>query len=381
MARQHTAILTAFLAVILSTQVFSSERASAARTAELRYRLVEVFRVLPDGQRESLLPVSMNDRGEVLVTGSLRDASNDPPWIRPGRRAFIWRGGRVVSELVSPDSSLPDLEVNRINNRSEVVGSRVLYDIGYTLRQAIVWRHGRFTELTSLPGPDALWSYAFAINDWGVVGGATVDNDIDVYATPYRWYRGRSTRVPIDPALSASVRDINNLGQVIGDSRPGPHQPYEGPYGGFIADRKGPVRFLESLPGSERLTAVAINDRGQVIGNAGNRAALWEDGTALDLGTLPGASSTSAVAINIFSTVVGVVTYASGDTTAVIWRDGELRDLNEMIAADDPNASGVHLVSVSDINNRGWIAARGTDASRPGGQYTYLLIPAWKHRH
>jgi uncharacterized membrane protein len=344
---------------------------------------VEVFRVLPDGRHEELSALSINDRGEMLVAGSLRDSSNDPfPAPYPTPRIFIWRGGRVITELASPDSTLRDVEARRINNRSEVVGSLVLYDPGFTARRAFLWRHGRFMDLGSLPGPLAGWSFAWSINDWGEVAGFTVDNDIDVYATPFRWFRGRSSRVPIDPALSASALDINNLGQVIGNSTPGPYDPYDGPYGGYVAGRKGPVHFLESLPGSQRLSAVAINDRGQVIGTAGDRAVLWEDDTALDLGTLPGASSSRAVAINVFGTVIAVVTYPSGDSTATIWRDGEMRDLNEMIVADDAGGSSVHLESASDINNLGWIAARGKDASRPPDeQYrTYLLIPVWKYR-
>jgi probable HAF family extracellular repeat protein len=381
MSRRHTAILTAFLTLVLSTQVFSSDSAHAARTAELQYRLVEVFRVLPNGQHEDLRALSINDRGDVLAAGSLRDTSNDPVFSLPGPRMFIWRGGRVVAELVSPDPRLPDVEARRINNRREVAGSRVWYEGGFTERRAFVWRHGRFIDLESLPGPPAQFSFAWSINDWGEVAGYTVDDDISLNTTPFRWFRGRSSRIPIDPELSATALDINNLGQVIGNSRlPG---PLFTPVGGYVAGRKGPVHLLESLPGSERMSAVAINDRGQIIGTAENRAVLWEDGTVLDLGTLPGASSTSAVAINVFGTIVGAVTYASGDTTAMIWRDGRMRDLNEMIVGDDPSASSVYLLSASDINNRGWIAARGKDASLPSGEQdrTYLLIPVWKHRH
>jgi probable HAF family extracellular repeat protein len=381
MSRRHTAILTAFLTLVLSTPVFSSDRAHASRTAELQYRLVEVFRVLPDGQREGLAARSINDRGEVLASGSLRDTSNDPVFSLPGPRMFIWRGGRVVTELVSPDPRLPDVEATRINNRGEVTGSRVWYEGGFTERRAFVWRHGRFIDLVSLPGQPYQFSFAWSINDWGEVAGTTVEDDVTISATPFRWFRGRSSRVPVDPALAANALDINNLGQVIGNSFLR-GDPYDGPYGGYVAGRKGPVHYLESLPGSERLSAVAINDRGQIIGTAGDRAVLWEDGTALDLGTLPGASSTIAAAINVFGTVVGAVIYAPGDSTAMIWRDGKMRDLNELIA-DDPDASSVYLMGASDINNRGWIAAWGKDASRPPDDqiHSWLLIPVWKHRH
>ena len=387
MSRRHREILTAFLTLVLSSQVFSSERDHAARTAQLRYRLVEVFRVLPDGRQENLGPRSINDRGDVLATGSLRDNSNDPS---PGTassspRTFIWRGGRVVTELVSPDASYPDVEARRINNRGEVAGTRVLYDPGYTARLAFVWRHGRFMDLGSLPAPNAIWSFASSINDWGEVAGYTIDNDFNFYAVPFRWYRGRASRLQIDPALSANALDINNFGQVVGYSSPGPYDPYDGPYGGYVAGRKGPVHFLESLPGSQSMYPEAINDRGQVIGTTGDRAVLWEDGTVLDLGTLPGATSARATAINVFGTIVGyAITASGGDPIAMIWREGEMRDLNEMIVDDDLDASGVHFTFASDINNLGWIAATGKDGSRPPDeQYRgFLLIPVkWKHRH
>jgi uncharacterized membrane protein len=385
MARRYTAILTAFLTLVLSVQVIAKDRHQPARTAELRYRLVEVFRALPDGGREELSPLSINDRGEVLALGSLRVTQTGDPFIDgyPRPRNFIWRNGRVITELVSPNPAFPDVESRRINNRGEVVGSLSRYDPGYSVRTAFVWRRGHFTELQGLPAPlgDYYVASAESINEWGEIAGTTVDNDIDVFATPFRWYRGRSTRVPVDPALSASAVDINNWGQVVGNSVPGVYEPYAGPYGGYLADRKGNVHFLESLPGSERMSPIAINDRGQIIGAVDDRAVLWEDGAVLDLGTLPGASSARAAAINFFGTIVGRVAYASGDTTAIIWRDGEMRDLNELVAGNDPIGSSVHLVSASDVNNLGWIAARGTVDAPPNTRgRAYLLIPVWKHR-
>ena len=66
--------------------------------------------------------------------------------------------------------------------------------------------------------------------------------------------------------------------------------------------------------------AAAINDRGQVIGSSGSMfvndrgdtignsesAFLWQNGTMTDLGVLPGDNRSSAVAINNRGQIVGV---------------------------------------------------------------------------
>jgi probable HAF family extracellular repeat protein len=385
MSRRRISLLTSFLALLLSTQILAGDRSHAAVKVELRYKLVEVFRALPGGGREELTALTLNDRGEVVVAGSLRPTPNNDEFIDgyPRPRNFIWRNGRIVTELVSPDPVLFDVESFDINNRGEVVGSLSRYDPGYLVRAAFIWRNGRFTKIVPPGGPDSYYTAtATSINDWGEAGGSALDNDIDVYATPFRWYRGTSTRVPVPTPLSASVSGINNWGQVVGNTRLGPYEPYTGPIGGYVADRKGRVHFLESLPGSDTMVPHAINDRGQIIGSADGRAVLWEDGSVLDLGTLPGATSAEVVAINLFSTIVGTATYPSGDTTAILWKDGRMRDLNELIADGDPTGSNVHLTSTSDINNLGWITAKGTDASAPPNAQSraYLLVPVWKKR-
>jgi hypothetical protein len=207
-----------FLTFVLSTQVFAGgEGHHGGGTAELRYKIVDVFQVLPDGAHQALSVFSLNNRGEVLGSGARR--VSDDSFIIPRPRMFVWRGGRIVSELVSPDAQYPDVEALHINDRSEVVGSVVQYNEGYTIRRAFLWQHGRFSYLLRLPqGDDPAWSFAWSINDWGEIAGFTVDNDVSLFAIPFRWFRGRSTIIPFDPRLSATARDINNWGQVIGEA-------------------------------------------------------------------------------------------------------------------------------------------------------------------
>jgi probable HAF family extracellular repeat protein len=51
--------------------------------------------------------------------------------------------------------------------------------------------------------------------------------------------------------------------------------------------------------------AMDANDAGQVVGIAGNRAFLWQNGEKTDLGTLGGGSAASASGINESAQVVG----------------------------------------------------------------------------
>lgn len=385
MARHYRSLITAFLTLLLCVPAFASGRPYGPPKVELRYKLVELYRKLPDGQREPVFAGDLNDRGEVLVGGSLRETPTNDPTIDgyPEPRSFIWRNGRVT-ELVSPDPFFFDVESRSINNRGEVTGSLSRYDPGFGARVAFIWRQGRFTRLAGLPGSEGSvqqFAEGWSINDWGEVVGWTTDNDTNIFSTPYRWYRGKATRIPVPPELSATAVDINNWGQIVGNGLRNPYDVHMGPYGGFIADRKGNVQFFEPALGLERMSAVAINDRGQVIGGANDHALLWEDDTVLDLGTLPGGIATSASAINNAGTIVGSVRYPNDQFTAMIWRDGRMRDLNELID-DEALAAVVHLNAAADINNLGWITAGGTNASDPENVRlrSYLLIPVWRKR-
>ena len=51
---------------------------------------------------------------------------------------------------------------------------------------------------------------------------------------------------------------------------------------------------------------------GVVVGNSGNQACLYSNGTMTDLGTLPGGSASSAIGINASGQVAGNALTSSG---------------------------------------------------------------------
>jgi probable HAF family extracellular repeat protein len=117
------------------------------------------------------------------------------------------------------------------------------------------------------------------------------------------------------------------------------------------------ARDLGTLRGFCCSRAIAVNDRGDVVGDsaiAGGEnppvhAFLWRHGRMRDLGTLGGRSS-FATGVNNRGDVVGYSEVAGGATHAFLWRDGRMRDIGDIPGATTSLAGG--------INDRGEVTGR-----------------------
>src|SRR5579863_10518457 len=254
---------------------------------------------------------------------------------------FLWQDGEMVQ--------LPTLggnngEATAINNRGKVAGfaENSTPDPGCPAPQVlqfkpVVWGNGVIHKLPTLGGdPDGV---AFMINDNGQAVGASgtcaTFNPINLY-----------NLVPVHALLweNGKATDLGNLGGTTGQA------------GGNIA--------------------FDINNLGQVVGNSdltGDttfHAFLWTRRTGMqDLGTLSGDVASLSTSINDAGSVIGASVDASGNPRAFLWEKGVMTDLNTLVADNSP----LYLLTGCSINSRGEITGLGLTSA--GEIHTYLATP------
>ena len=131
---------------------------------------------------------------------------------------------------------------------------------------------------------------------------------------------------------------------------------------------------LGTLPGGDFSAATAINNSGQIVGQAstatGERhAVLWSGGAITDLGTL-GGSVSQALGINNAGVVVGFSETAAGPGHAFLW-SRRMTDLGTLggagAGAVDINAGGQVLLGGDDGSIGIWHRGAITPLTLPAG--------------
>jgi probable HAF family extracellular repeat protein len=128
--------------------------------------------------------------------------------------------------------------------------------------------------------------------------------------------------------------------------------------------KNGVETDLGSLKGLTDCGASAINNKGQIVGDCGNRtftvdhAFLWFRGKMRDLGTLRGSTNSAATAINNNGDVTGNgIPPGGGNLHAVLWRKGHgIQDLGTL-------GTGYVQSIARGINSRGQIVGWSTQSS------------------
>ncbi len=129
---------------------------------------------------------------------------------------------------------------------------------------------------------------------------------------------------------------INDNGQIVGHAQMGWQSP---DVRGWLMNPGQPLEYLDPFPGGNYSSAQAINNQGQIAGNANGtginvyHAFLKNPGQPLqDLGTLGGdQSQTYFRGINAQGQIVGQSQIARGDWHAFIKNQGEaMQDLNNL---------------------------------------------------
>ena len=169
--------------------------------------------------------------------------------------AVVWDKDNHPTQL-SPLSPDADSAAVAINNRGQVVGISGDCDQAFgrfTARHAVLWEHGKATELKNLGGK--AWNTPVAINRWGDVAG---------------------------------FADL-----------PGDDNGKINSHAFFWTKKLGKMQDLGVLSGDAISLGLGMNDRGEIVGQSigsASRAFLYADGKMIDLNsTLPKGSSLTLI--------------------------------------------------------------------------------------
>ena len=290
-------------------------------------RMVDVAHATADAR-------DINEHGQVVGSFSSKSFTTRP---------FLMTDGRVT-DLGTHGGEFGT--AHGVNNLGHVVGSA--WDESRE-SLATLWRDGEILDLGTLAGLTP--ASASAINDAGqVVGTSRVDSD---HNHGFVWEDGRgmvdlgvlpesgSFVTPFGPGLvSTSARDINNLGQVVGNSWPsggvagGPGRP--GPWiwqSGVMTNLND---LIDAASGWVIVEAAGINDAGRIAATARRG-----DGSsrAVRLDAVCGPDCDGSGSLDFFDFLCFQDLFASGDPAADCDASGGL-DFFDFLCFQDQFAAG-----------------------------------------
>lgn len=190
---------------------------------------------------------------------------------------------------------------------------------------------------------------------------------------------------PSSSTSDPPARVVNNRGVVVGGAdTPAPNPNASNPCIFCNSDpllshafqwQRGLLTDLGALPGANSSFASWVNDSGVSVGWSSDNehmdpllgipqmhATMWNNGAIVDLGTLQGGYESAAIAVNNRGQVVGVSANLVLDpfgplgtqNRVFLWQNGAMEDLNTLGGND---AGFLDLIGVVAINERGQVAA------------------------
>ena len=338
---------------------------------ELQMAVVIDLGALPPDASNSSNAQAISTGGDTIV-GASENAVIDP--LSPSFteiRAVVWKEGHII-DLGTLDGGNQSAAF-AINDRGQVAGFSTnavpdpfsmiylaLSSSNGTQTRAFLWDKQRMQDLGTLGGGDAIGTF---LNRHGQVAGSSYTNSTPNATTglptidPFLWDGSTMLDLGTLGGTNGNPTALNNRGQVIGFSNLSGDQSSDP----FLWDQSKLIDLNTSTVGGNPLTADAINDAGEIVGAAAfpaepYEAYLWRHGVAIDLGHLKSDCLSEGLAMNSAGQIV-VISFSCDGTNAraALWENGSLVDLNTLI----PAGSSLQLENPAAINDRGEIAGLG----------------------
>jgi probable HAF family extracellular repeat protein len=274
-------------------------------------------------------------------------------------RAFLYSGNGPMQDIGSlPDR--PSTWAYSINNIGQIVG----YSANAAYARAFFYDNGTMTDLGTLSGEIGTTSRAFGINDVGQVVGESIDGYRHAFL-----YSGSGPLQDLGTlgGSESSACAINNNGLIVGWAKTDSNEPRA-----FFCSGNGTLQDLGTL-GGWGSWAKAVNDAGEVVGSTYTatgyeHAFLYSgNGPMLDVSAASGMEAVHSRAndINNKGQIVGE---AGG--YAFVYSGGLITDLNSLT---DPSSEWL-LTEAYAINDHGQIVCDAL-SRLSSTQHAILLTP------
>ncbi len=310
----------------------------------------------------------LNNKGQVVGGADTARHGKGPEFVT---NVFVWQGGRM--------RAVPGLDgshayVVAVNDARQMVGAYSPDPLKAKFASALFAPGGRVRLLGGFPATQHGYSLseAEAINAKGQVVGLSNNQ-------AFFWSQGLLRKLKPPPGYQASQAwSVNDRGQAAGKADRNVGKAVR--THALFWDAAGKVTDLGVLPGYTDSIGRAINGRGQVAGWVGvtrgtpgkrltfhYQAFLWQSGRMRGLGSIPRIPDSKAAALNDKGQVVGNA-YFKTDEAALLWQGGRVYELNTLV----PPRSGWKLQNALAINSQGQIIGNGL---HHGIRRGFLLTP------
>ena len=346
MRSRHLNPLAMIVLLVLASSILPGQQSSKPeQTVIPKYRIVDTGLIIARAVDER---PGFNAAGEVAAWSTVQRSSSQADFRRSAEPASILSG-------LPDDSNSYAFGLNKAGVVVGVIESAA--DMRFT--HAFEYSGGVLKVLPTLGGQYGL---ARSINDSGLVVGAAQTQGKYFHATVWTKDIPKELGTLLNGDTSYA-NDVNSTGEVVGQSNDGPNRQGKAVRWGT----DGRIHLLPTKEESVFSSALALNNRGQIVGFDNSEAVLWTKGQEIELGDF-GDEPNAALDVNDDGEVVGSSAEAEGRMRAFLWKKGHLMNLNKMI----PPNTGWVLLSAFRINNQGTILAHGF---YQGKSRLCLLVP------